>query len=408
MSKGNKNIEAIKPVKPPLAVVILALVALALSSYLAWHSLLKGSQLAGCGEGSTCDDVIQTRWGSWFGLPVSVGGALIYAAILGISISLRKKFSERQWLTLLGVSIVAAASAIWFIALQIFVVKSYCWYCMAVHACGIITSLLVLANFPFAKEVPGKKKPTFTGVPAKPTVMAIIAGLAGVAVLAAGQLHTPGATPPPVAPKVQTTTAPATNPATAVSREVLLGGGKLRISMGDFPMFGSPDAPNVVAHFFDFTCPACREFHSQLMTSHQPVENTTALVMIPVPLDAECNPALQQTAYSHQNSCNFSKIGLALWSIQPEYYYSFDQYMFQGQYPPPINAALAYAENLAGREALSAALGNPRINEILRTGLTLFYSPALTQKALPALAAEKEVVVGFPPAGMLPRIFASR
>ena len=400
---------------PPLAVTVLSSIAVLDASYLLWHSLHSGSTLAGCGgEGAGCDEVLETRWGSWFGIPVSAGGWFVYAGILGLAIFMRKQAERLHWAALLALTVLAASSGLWFIGLQVFVVKSYCWYCMTVHMCGILLAALVFKNVPRIIEDTGKKKrPKMEAVTPKQRALASVAGILGMAILAGGQIYsghveTPQVTlpPPPVSqPNNAVTQAPVV-PETA--GDAVLAGGKIRFPMGEFPVFGSPDAQHVVAHFFDFTCPACREFHPSLMASHQPAENATALVMIPVPLDAVCNPTVRETSYGHQNACEYARIGLAVWSIRPDVYSMYDRFLFEGQYPPPPGTARAFADQLVGRENLEAALANPRIMETLRRGLAMFYSPAFTNKALPALVTEDEILVGIQPAQLLTSMFAGR
>lgn len=416
MTKENGNPKPASLPAPPVAVSVIAAIAILIASYLLWHALNANSTLAGCGgEGAGCDEVLQTRWGSWFGIPVSAGGWLTYAAIFGLSILMRKQATRGQWSALLALSVLAASSALWFIGLQALVVKSYCWYCMTVHACGILTAILVLKNVPRTVEDTGKKKrPKVEAVTVKQRGLAAAAGVLGVAVLAGGQIYSghvevpqvTSPTPPPSSPQpVPVTQAPA---APGTAGDALLANGKIRFTMGDFPIFGSPDAKNIVAHFFDFTCPACREFHPSLMAAHQPSENATALVMIPVPLDATCNPTIRETSYGHQNACEYARIGLAVWSIRPDAYSMYDQFIFEGQYPPPAGAARGFADQLVGRDNLEAALANPKIMETLRHGLTMFYSPAFPNKALPALVTETNILVGIQPPPLLTSMFSGR
>lgn len=409
------NIRTLRPA--PLAVSIIAAIAMLLGSYLLWHSLQSGSQLAGCGgEGAGCDEVLQTRWGKWFGIPVSAAGILVYAGILGISLIMRKEATPGKWWILLAFSVAAAGSALWFISLQHFVVKSYCWYCMSVHACGLIIAAIVLKSCPTEKIIETKKKrKKEEGLLNKEKASAVAAGLAVIAVLAGGQIISARVQPPPP-PIPQTTDAgsqphPASTqtPSQAGQREVSLINGALKFQMGQYPIFGSPDAKRVVAHFFDFTCPACRDFHPALMAADAPNELTTALVMIPIPLDAKCNPGVRETAYGHRDACEYAKIGLAIWNTRPDQYNLYDTFLFQGEYPPPLAAARGYAEQLVGgADNLTAALADNRIEEQLRAGIQMFYSPAIPSKGLPALATPDNILVGGQPPDLLTSILSGR
>ncbi len=385
--------------RPSAIIVALALAALILSGYLAW-STWQQSKLLGCGgETANCEEVTETHWGKWFGIPVSAGGILVYGAIFFISLSIRKNASVNQWLALIFFSALASASALWFIGLQIFEIKSYCYYCMAVHACGLTIAALVLGKAPYKR------------LNSRNVITAVIAGVAAVAVIVAGQLYAgknssdqPSSVTNPVENKSQVS-GPQDIPA---HKEVILAKGKLWFSLSDFPFIGRGDASNFVAHFFDFTCPACRQFHSTLRGAHQNHINQTTLVMIPVPLDAVCNPAVKETAYVHENACEYAKIGLALWRVSPQSYESYDQFIFQDQLPPSVDSARGLAEHLAGKDAMERTLADPEVMTILHHGLEMFYSPAFQQKAIPALVTKNEVFNGFTPPDLLTRILTER
>lgn len=418
MAKKNtgKEVVTATAIRPEMIIPALALVALALSGYLVWHSWHGQTALAGCGEGADCDEVLQSRWGSWFGLPVSAGGVVIYGGILAVSMWIRKSASSRLWLLLLFLAVLASASALWFVGLQVFLIHSYCKYCLAIHACGIVLTILILRCFPWQSEEAGKSKRKEERIPVSQGLRIALSALIGVVVLAAGQLYTgnPSQEIPPATPS------PATSPSTQQSvtqstvstpagRDVLLAKGKLRLTIGEFPIYGSPDADMVVAEFFDYTCPVCRQLHPGLMSEFQPFANRVALVLIPEPLDAECNPSVNETAYTHRDACTFARIGLALWRISPRSYATYEAFVFRDKYPPTAEAALELAYQLAGKEAVDRALSDPQVGQLLRTGLEMFFfSSAIERKSLPTLATREEVFTGFPTPGLLTQMFSGQ
>ena len=66
----------------------LLVIAAAGAGYLAWVAIHNGPA-AGCGAGSGCNAVLQSRWAYWLGLPVSVPAVLVYLALLGSSLLLK-------------------------------------------------------------------------------------------------------------------------------------------------------------------------------------------------------------------------------------------------------------------------------------------------------------------------------
>jgi uncharacterized membrane protein len=398
MKKAAKSKQDSYP-RAPWVVIVLAYAAFFISVYLAWSSW-RGTQLAGCGGTElNCEDVISTRWGKWFGIPVSAGALLIYAGMFWISHLMRKSATQKDWLVLMFLSAVAALSALWFIGLQIFEVRSYCVYCMAVHACGVLIAIIVL------KKIPIKQ------IGIKPITSVIVAGMIGVVILAGGQLYGIHKTnnqivTEPVNPQVAEQSQAAEQPPVELQhQEVSLAEGKLQFLLDDSPVLGSKEASNFIAHFFDYTCPACRKFHPTLKSTQQ-LHEQTSLIMVPIPLDAACNPAIRETAYIHQNACAFAKIGLTIWKIAPQSYEAYDEFMFKDQFPPSLAAAQEVAAHLAGKNAIDRALTDPEVMNDLTKGIMMFYSPAFQEKALPALVTKSQVITGFPAPDLLTQIFS--
>lgn len=396
-----KNTPSLKPASL-WAMRILSLAALALSVYISWATY-GGGHLAGCEQGEAgCEEVIRTRWSQWFGLPVSVAGALVYAALTLTVFQLSSQSSAKLWRRLILLSVLAAASGLWFISLQLFVIKDICAYCTAVHSCGIILATLALVSAPVepkpqtAKEAK-RRGDVFTSAD---LMRWSLLGLAGVLALAGGQLFSSG--PAPVTNPPSTKVPP---PSALTGREVTLAGGRFKMRLGEFPIFGSPAAEHVVVMIFDYTCPACRHLHPQLFEAFKSHKDRAAIVMVPSPLDSQCNPGVSETAYIHQNACAFAKIGLALWNTKPETYASFDEFMFAGDFPPSLQDARGAAERLIGKEALDAALAGARYDQLVSFGVQLFYSPVLERKVLPTLITPEGVISGTPSEEQIPLLF---
>jgi uncharacterized membrane protein len=130
--------------------VIIASLGAAVSLFLAW-SAMTGDEIAGCGEGSVfnCSHVLHSRFSKVWGVPVSVPGACTFLAILGCLLigdgSGSKWERLRQEMLSMAVA-VAAASALWFIGLQVFVLGKLCVFCMAVHTCSVTLAILTFVR----------------------------------------------------------------------------------------------------------------------------------------------------------------------------------------------------------------------------------------------------------------------
>ncbi len=374
------------------AIRLLSLLALALSAYLAWNSL-SGSVPAGCGqEGAGCGEVLGTRWAAWFGLPVSAGGVLVYAALAWIGFLISETSPPARWLQLTFLSVMAAGAGLWFTALQGFVIKGFCYYCIAIHACGIAIAVLTLTATPVV-QVPQKKKgKPKESQPVKLTNAALL-GLLGVILLAAGQLASLRTSAVPE--KVQTPDSFVVPvPVPSHQGEVVLAGGQLKLNSGDYPVIGSPHAERIVALLYDYTCPACRHLHPLVMQERLKYDSRAAVFMIPMPLDAQCNPGVSQTSYQHRDACQYAKIGLALWKLNPETFFQYDEFMFSLEYPPTIEQARNFADGLVSHEVMETVLADPDNDQLVSYGVQLFYSPLLKHKVLPTLFTPEAVIEG--------------
>ncbi len=126
-----------------VAISVLALVALGVSSYLTWVTW-QSETVAGCTTDSLldCDEVLSSRWSKWFGLPVSLLGGVTYFFILFTAWLAVSRSRDLAMTTLFSLTLLAAGAAVWFIGLQAFEVRRFCYYCLTVHSCGLVIAVL--------------------------------------------------------------------------------------------------------------------------------------------------------------------------------------------------------------------------------------------------------------------------
>ncbi len=129
-------------------ITVLATVALGVSAYLTWVTWESGTVL-GCTADSLldCDDVLASRWSKWLGLPVSLLGGMVYVTILGLVWPAASCARGMAVTALLGISMLAAGAAVWFVGVQALQLESFCAYCLTAHACGLCIGVLSLLLF---------------------------------------------------------------------------------------------------------------------------------------------------------------------------------------------------------------------------------------------------------------------
>jgi uncharacterized membrane protein len=369
----------------------LLVVAMVGAGYLAWVAIHNGPA-AGCGPESGCNAVLQSRWAYWLDLPVSVPAVLVYLALLGVTVLLQKRPSPDEqrgsWAAIIILAVIVAGAALWFVGLQVFVIKSFCKFCLTAHVCGFAAALLCLKNIPLAAD---PDTPMWTsgsgkrGVPRQAISSLVLIGLAGVAALAGGQvlvqkqrnvvkvLPVAQNTSPsvstnhsaPQTPGGPPTDQPASPNARLIApRTLSLYSNQFVIKFDDVPMMGSPDSPRVIVYLFDYTCSHCRAVHPILVRACQQFSNQLGVVCLPVSLSPACNPFMPQTpSHVDSNSCEYARLDLAVWRAKPEVQRQFDDWMFAGMKPPPLEQAREYAAQLVGADKLESALADPWIQK---------------------------------------------
>ncbi len=335
----------------------LSTLALGLSSYLGWHYLVGGS-VVGCNVGSSCEQVLNSRWSAIGGvLPVSGLAAEVYLAML-VSIFFigpATEISVRRlaWSAMLVIVGAAAGSAVWFTILQKWLIGAFCPYCTTTHVTGLLLAVLVIWQAPRQKISPTTPR-RIIGI--LPTIGLVIAGLSLAAILAVGQF---------------VITVPAVH-IDGESQENFSA-----IEPNTVPFVGSPDAQHVVNLLFDYKCPHCQKMHFMLNEAIRRYDGTLAFALCPAPLDKQCNPYIPQAVDYYKDSCEMVRIGLAVWLADREVFPDFENWMFSFESgdrwkPRSLEATKAKAIELVGQAKFDAAKADPWIDRYLQTSIQLY------------------------------------
>ena len=348
--------------------------ALVLSAILSWH-YLEGGSMIGCGDGSPCEQVLNSQWSMIAGmLPVSGLAVGVYLAMLVASLFIgpttEAPIRRLAWRVILVLAGSVAGSAIWFIILQKWVIGDFCPYCMTTHITGLLLAALViwraitefddhsteipLTNHAMVKNV----SPATPGriIRPLPAMGLALIGLLLACILAAYQV---GFTPSVVYDDGETQdNLPA-------------------IDYHAVPMAGSPDAPYVVTLLFDYQCSHCQKIHFMLNEAIRRYAGKLAFVLCPTPLNTECNPYIPRDVDAFKNSCELSKISLAVWIARREAYPAFENWMFTFESgnswrPRSLETARAKAVELVGQEKFDAAWNDPWIGRYLQDCIQIY------------------------------------
>lgn len=112
---------------------------LVLTGWLGQHPLY-------CEDGSTCDIVQQSRWGTFLGLPTALWGFLTYTALAYIGFRVRNR--ESHWKSAWTVSLAGLGYSIYLIAISLFVIHATCAYCLASFSIMTVIFVVVISQRP--------------------------------------------------------------------------------------------------------------------------------------------------------------------------------------------------------------------------------------------------------------------
>lgn len=456
------------------ALVWVALTALAVTLYLAVVSTGE-AHVAGCGDGGGCREVLATRWSTWLGVPTSCLAAATWSvgllASVGVVFARRTGVRRLAWSLVLLVGIMAGGAALWFISLQLWVVKAICPYCMAAHGLGLLFLLLVLVALKRTQAHLGEARAGLgAAIGAGMVIAVMLIAATGLASLIAGQVlkpdsryvdmdmaslmaegpahsgdidvsaptspatrhpdadHVVAPTPPGTPPGTHTEPASSpdarsANPSAGIMTDTGPGPNRT-ISIGscfsfnphDFATIGSPDAPHGILTFFCYTCPHCRDLFRNYQAIRQQYDPSRFFITVmPAPFEGRCNRhfVFQPTSKRHQGACEYARIGLAVWKAEPQKFADFQYWFFQADDPPPMAETYAHAIKLVGRPAFTAAMNDPDVAVLLSRGVDNVLTLPESKVSIPMVFMGTRTVLGGAPtraelADRLERVFSLR
>ena len=369
----------------------LLVLAILITAYLA-SSLVKGSQLPGCGLDSNCDEVLSSPWAYWLGIPVSLLGLGLYAAFLINTFSLRPDEPEKARRALNVLTLCACAmigAAVWFVGVQAIILEKFCPFCCTAHALASMGAVGFLCHAKGISSRLSMRLNLTRGIGAAVALVAVIAGV---------QLVAPTKLPPPKIVQLRKTTNDSQKPTVSTNLNLFpIPGTDLRLKVDHLPMMGSVKAPNRIGLLFDYTCHDCRNFHGYIRESVEEFGGQLACVMIPIPLDAKCNKLVKETRSTHVGACEYAKICLAVHFAMPAKYDAFDRWLFSDhKQQKKLEVVRQHAAQLVGAETLGKALSSTAVQEQLQQNIRVykFTSEYAKSSSMPQSIIEDKVMYG--------------
>jgi hypothetical protein len=189
--------------------------------------------------------------------------------------------------------------------------------------------------------------------------------------------------------------------APALSRKVSFLKGSLTIDMYQQAVLGSPTAPHVVIEIVDYACPHCRAMHQTIAKAIDRYGDQLAIVIMPMPLELECNPQMASTEPAHFGACKLARLALAMSEVDPAAFVDFHEWLMADKDKvPPVDRAIAKAYRLADSKKLRERVNSDEINKRIQDDINLYTSLAMQQSkdskpfGLPIQIIGDEVISG--------------
>jgi len=175
-----------------------------------------------------------------------------------------------------------------------------------------------------------------------------------------------------------------------------LHGDAFNLDLTDVPVLGSLDAEKVMVSMFDYTCEHCRHLHVPIMTAQRYFSNRLAVVSLPMPLDAKCNPWIKQTYAKHENACALARLALAVWRADRKRFPEYDEWVMTSEDALKPELARERALELVGLIALERSMGDPWIDQTLQTSMSLYRTNWLVSKrsSMPMMVIGTNIITG--------------
>lgn len=385
---------------------VVALAALLIAGYLTVIALNKGSRPAGCGPDSACGQVLSSPWSKWLRVvPVSAVAVVLYALTIATTALLvpgSSAFKRRRgWIMLTLTALMIVGAVIWFTVVQGAVIGGWCPWCMADHGLGLTVAVMILFRVPMAR---GRPEPSGGALTPSTISAIVVVALLAVAAVPVGQILLPA--------KVSSTVAWVDDGATAVPPPLIdIGGrkdgiiwlhnGKVRFVLDEplIPLIGPADAEFVMLELFDYCCGHCRQMQARIKAAQARYGVQLAVAIMPVPLNAACNRSIRQTQPDFAQSCDLTRLSLAVWSADRASFTTMHEWLMEGEKPPSTVEARARAVGLVGQENLEVALTDPaisqRIDKNMRTHVRT-YGQDKKFTFLPKIILRRTVFTGVP------------
>lgn len=128
-------------------IIIWTMLALSVAGFMdavyLWIKAIVGSPVT-CYAFGGCDTVAQSKYSLLLGIPLSLLGAVFYAAMIVLLTYYLRHKTKRGLQQVQYIAIFGGLFSLYLFALQAFVIEAWCFYCVISDTIGVINMLLAI------------------------------------------------------------------------------------------------------------------------------------------------------------------------------------------------------------------------------------------------------------------------
>lgn len=130
--------------------------------------------------------------------------------------------------------------------------------------------------------------------------------------------------------------APPSPPTEAANKRLVsFLGGKLTLDVYRHPLIGSPEAPHIVVEMVSYDCRHCRKMYPIIHDAMQRYGDQVALLVMPIPLDRDCNSLVTDPTLHHPGACGTTRLVLGVARLNPSVFGKFHDFLMADKEKPP-------------------------------------------------------------------------
>jgi thiol-disulfide isomerase/thioredoxin len=167
-----------------------------------------------------------------------------------------------------------------------------------------------------------------------------------------------------------------------LSREVTFLKDRIKLDMYKEAVLGSPEAKYVVVELMDYTCPHCRKMHAHIREAMSRYGDQLAVVILPVPLELECNKMVAATDPAHRGACKIARTALAVGEVAPSKFLDFHNFLLANEEKvPSAGQAVVRGYQIVDRKRLKTRGASQEIEDRIQKDIRLYSALAAEHRS---------------------------